>query len=135
METIHNSQFESVYDSLEAMRKMVAMIHAQVTNIDESHREELITSKRISSLFDNDDSNDEKNQEWIKEEESQDNTYESSPFEIQIIMPPPSIKDYIYDDPIWPTPPPPLLHHLFKPIKYMCQNQDKLSIRVNYCHT
>ncbi|PON63509.1 hypothetical protein PanWU01x14_131730 [Parasponia andersonii] len=91
------------------MRRMVAMIHTQVTNNDKSHREEPSTSRRILSLFDDDFPSEEENQKWIKEEESQDNTCESSPFEIQIIMPPPLIKDHIYDDPMWPKPPPPPL--------------------------
>ena len=109
METIRNSQFESLYDSLEAMTRAVAMIDEHITNNDESHYEKPSTSGRILGLFDDDDSSEEENQEWIKEEESQDNTCDSSPFDIQIIMPPPSIKDHIYDDPMWPTPPPPLL--------------------------
>ncbi|PON55989.1 hypothetical protein PanWU01x14_184560 [Parasponia andersonii] len=87
----------------------MAMIHVQVINIDESHHEEPRTSGRILGLFNDDNSSEEENQDWIKEKESQDNTYESSPFEIQIIMLPPFIKDHIYDDPMWLKPPPPLL--------------------------
>ena len=69
------------------------------------------TSGRIFGLFDDDSSS---------EEEVQDNTYESQPFEIQVIMPP-AIKAHIYDDPMWPKPPPPPLapvietHHAHVP--------------------
>ncbi|PON67602.1 hypothetical protein PanWU01x14_102390, partial [Parasponia andersonii] len=69
-ETVHNLQFESLYDSLEAMTRTVVMIHTQVTNIDESHQKVPGISGKILGLFDDDDSSEEKNQEWTKEEES-----------------------------------------------------------------
>ncbi|PON79460.1 hypothetical protein PanWU01x14_011950, partial [Parasponia andersonii] len=80
------------------MTRTVAMIHAQVTHIDESHHEEPSTNKRILGLFDNDYSSEEENQEWINKEESSGNTCESLLFEIQIIMLLLFIKDHIYDD-------------------------------------
>ncbi|PON32276.1 hypothetical protein PanWU01x14_362820 [Parasponia andersonii] len=46
MKTIRNSQFESLHDSLEAMRKTMATIHGKVTNIDKSHHEEPSTVGR-----------------------------------------------------------------------------------------
>ncbi|PON75957.1 hypothetical protein PanWU01x14_039080 [Parasponia andersonii] len=76
------------------------MIDAHVINNDESHHEEPKISGRTLGLFDNENSSEEENQEWIKEEELQNNTCESSAFDIQIIMPLPSIKDHIYDNPI-----------------------------------
>ncbi|PON66623.1 hypothetical protein PanWU01x14_108650 [Parasponia andersonii] len=91
------------------MTRAVAMIDTQVIINDESHHEESSTSRRTLDLFIDADSSEEENREWINEEESQDNTCESSPFKIQIIMSPPFIEDHIYDDPIWPTPLPPLL--------------------------
>ncbi|PON40362.1 hypothetical protein PanWU01x14_297950 [Parasponia andersonii] len=102
METIHNFQIKSLYVSLEGMTRMVAMTYAQVRNLDESYRKEPSTSRTTLGLFDDKYLSKEENLEWINKERSQDNTCESSPFEIQIILLPSFIKDHIYDDPIWP---------------------------------
>ncbi|PON92332.1 hypothetical protein TorRG33x02_118370 [Trema orientale] len=55
-ETILNLQIESLYNSLKAMRRTMAMIHAQIIKIDKSHHEKSSISRRIFGLFDNDDS-------------------------------------------------------------------------------
>ncbi|PON67427.1 hypothetical protein TorRG33x02_264680 [Trema orientale] len=73
METIHNLQSESLSYSIETMTNIVAR-DAQATYINESHREEPSTSKRILGCFDIDD--------YSSEQEVEDNAYDSPPFEI-----------------------------------------------------
>ncbi|PON32282.1 hypothetical protein PanWU01x14_362680 [Parasponia andersonii] len=63
METIHNLQFESLYDSLEATTRAVAIIIAQVINNDESQCEEPSASRKTLGLFDYENSSEEENQE------------------------------------------------------------------------
>ncbi|PON32381.1 hypothetical protein TorRG33x02_356450 [Trema orientale] len=102
METIHDLQAESPYDSIEAMTTVVAS-DTQVTHMYESHHEEL-------SLFDENFPYEEEIQELLNNEELQDDTCEFSPF--HILMPPPVINDHIYDDYMWLNPPPPFLAQL-----------------------
>ncbi|PON96585.1 hypothetical protein TorRG33x02_075660, partial [Trema orientale] len=96
-------------EKLERM-EMVARNTQDICNC-ESHREEMGPSGRIFGLFDDD---------YSSEEKVQDNTYESQPFDIQVIMPP-AIQTHIYNDPMWPKPPPPSLapvieaHHAHVP--------------------
>ncbi|PON35077.1 hypothetical protein PanWU01x14_339220 [Parasponia andersonii] len=131
MEIVHNLQFESLYDSLKAIIRAMAMIYSQVTNIDKIHRKKPSTNGRTLGLVDDDYLSKVENQEWLNDEGLQDNTCDSSPFEIKIILLSLFTKDDIYDDLMWPKPPwPPLVlfiqahqaHEMeLSQVEYTCQ--------------
>lgn len=101
---------ESSNDPIEAITGTVTIKESQVTNMFESHREELSTSRLNLVLCNDDDSIEEETQEvFINDEESQDGVQESTPFEIQVVMPALIKEEHVYDYSMWPSPPPPSL--------------------------
>ncbi|PON70307.1 hypothetical protein PanWU01x14_082310 [Parasponia andersonii] len=78
METIHDLQVESPYDSIEAMAMVVARDN-QVIHMYKSYHEELSMSRRILSLFDEDFPYKEEIQELLNNEELQEYSCEFPP--------------------------------------------------------
>ena len=101
---------------------MVELIDTQIASEYESHHEEPNTSGRNLGTFNDDYPTEDKTQVWIDNEESHVNHCNSSPLEIQILMPPPIEDDYIYENPIWLNyPPPPFVtffyaHQVYEPV-------------------
>ncbi|GMN61579.1 hypothetical protein TIFTF001_030666 [Ficus carica] len=69
--------------------------------------------KALMELFEDDSLREKETQDLYIDEESQEEVYKSQPLEISIVMPPPIKHDHIYEDPMWPTPPPPTLASFF----------------------
>ena len=57
-------------------------------------------------MFQDEFSGEEETQDLYIDEELQEEVYESRPLEISIVMLPPIKHNHMYEDPMWPTPPP-----------------------------
>ncbi|GMN59516.1 hypothetical protein TIFTF001_028606 [Ficus carica] len=101
-------------ERMEVLRQLQAeLVQTQVElsrmNAPPNNSIEATKRKALMELFEDDFLGEEETQDLYIDKESQEEVYESRPLVISIVMPPPIKHDHIYEDSMWPTPPPPSL--------------------------
>ncbi|GMN28426.1 hypothetical protein TIFTF001_002043 [Ficus carica] len=92
-------------ENFKELSAFVPIMNVPINNIDDCRFEEPTPREEHVELFHDDDSVREVEvQDLIVEEKSQDEIHSAQSFVPTFI-----IQDHIYEDPMWPTPPPPTL--------------------------